>query len=79
VTAAPGAAWQRLLSGPWAESATLCRGDGGREGVTAAGGPSSCLSSGELDAGVEDRTLDGVLVRSQTSTTLVGRCCPLQT
>src|SRR5712664_1281563 len=38
-----------------ADNGTLCRGDGGREGVTAAGGRSSCLSSGELDAGVADR------------------------
>jgi hypothetical protein len=32
---------------PVSEPGTLCRGDGGREGVTAAGGRSCCLSSRE--------------------------------
>ena len=39
--------WHRLLGWPASESGTLCRGDGGREGVTAAGGRSCCLSSRE--------------------------------
>jgi hypothetical protein len=40
------ARWHRLLRRSASESGTLCRGDGGREGVTAAGGRSCCLSSG---------------------------------
>jgi len=35
----------RLLRRSASEYGTLCRGDGGREGVTAAGGRSCCLSS----------------------------------
>src|SRR6266566_4162683 len=39
------ALWHRLLRRSASESGLLCRGDGGREGVTAAGGRSCCLSS----------------------------------
>ena len=39
--------WHRLLRRSASESGPLCRGDGGREGVTAAGGRSCCLSSRE--------------------------------
>ncbi len=42
---APDTLWHRLLRRSASESGTLCRGDGGREGVTAAGGRSCCLSS----------------------------------
>src|ERR1700736_2233486 len=37
--------WHRLLRRSASESGTLCRGDGGREGATAAEGRSCCLSS----------------------------------